>query len=71
MKTALKILTFFLIIIITIASCESYTDNHNNKKAPDPDDLNKLHIRPTKPIRIPDTMTIRTMRVITYEDTIP
>lgn len=62
MKTALKILGLVLIVIITMASCETGLDlnDPDDWKKFNPDDLHKLrHIRPTKPIRIPDTIAIQ------------
>lgn len=62
MKNVLKPFTFTFIVIIIMASCsysggggvshpmDDYPHNH--------DELQKLHIRPTKPIRIPDTIRI-------------
>lgn len=68
MKTTLKILGLVFITAITMLSCESMPaapidDQKKENQWPhriDPDDLYKLHhyIRPTKPIRIPDTMAI-------------
>ena len=73
MKITLKILGLVFIIAVTMPSCEA--------PVPQPeypnftlDDLYKLHhkIRPTKPIRIPDTMAIkmRTAILETPSDTI-
>ena len=68
MKTTLKILGLVFIIAVTMPSCED--------SGPQPeysdftlDDLYKLHhhIRPTKPIRIPDTMAIK-MRTTILEN---
>ena len=63
MKTALKILGLIFIIAFTMPSCEpgkgpAELDNMNPPFRPD--DFYELHhnIRPTKPIRIPDTMRI-------------
>lgn len=61
MKIALKILALVFIIAFTILSCETspITPNDNEPHFR-PDDFYKLHhhIRPSKPIRIPDTMNI-------------
>jgi hypothetical protein len=63
MKAALKILGLIFIIAFTMHSCEA----KYNPAGPDdmtppfrPEDVYELHhnIRPTKPIRIPDTMRI-------------
>ena len=60
MKTTLKILGLVFIIAVTMPSCEAPVQQ---PEYPDftLDDLYKLHhhIRPTKPIRIPDTMAIK------------
>lgn len=61
MKTTLKILGLLFCVAITITSCDS---SHVPPEEPwppvvNPEDFYKLHhIRPTKPIRIPDTMAI-------------
>ncbi len=68
MKTTLKILGLLFIIAITITSCETPSDSpkyntpiHKDPNNSTPIDWTKLHhIRPTKPIRIPDTMAIQT-----------
>ena len=66
MKTALKIFAFIFTVTVTMMSCSS-TDHPMDKFYPDdpfypydPETLKKLHdnIRPTKPIKIPDTMRI-------------
>ena len=65
MKTTLKILAFIFIVTVTMTSCSSsgggwYTDDIDEFYPGDPETLKKLHdnIRPTKPIKIPDTMRI-------------
>lgn len=79
MKAALKILGLIFIIAFTMLSCDA------GDKPAGPDDMNpsfrpedfyKLHhnIRPTKPIRIPDTMRISSAHPKVYnpqQDTIP
>jgi hypothetical protein len=63
MKTTLKILGLIFIIAFTMPSCEA---DKGSMKPEDmnppfrPEDFYELHhnIRPTKPIRIPDTMRI-------------
>ena len=73
MKITLKILGLVFIIAVTMPSCEAPVQQ---PEYPDftLDDLYKLHhkIRPTKPIRIPDTMAIkmRTAILETPSDTI-
>ena len=73
MKTTLKILGLVFIIAVTMPSCEAPVQQ---PEYPDftLDDFYKLHhhIRPTKPIRIPDTMAIkmRTAILETPSDTI-
>ena len=73
MKTTLKILGLVFIIAVTMPSCEAPVQQ---PEYPDftLDNLYKLHhhIRPTKPIRIPDTMAIkmRTAILETPSDTI-
>ena len=73
MKITLKILGLVFIIAVTMPSCEAPVQQ---PESPDftLDDLYKLHhhIRPTKPIRIPDTMAIkmRTAILETPSDTI-
>ena len=73
MKITLKILGLLFIIAVTMPSCEAPIQQ---PEYPDftLDDLYKLHhkIRPTKPIRIPDTMAIkmRTAILETPSDTI-
>jgi hypothetical protein len=68
MKTTLKILGLVFIIAVTMPSCE---DSVPQPEYPDftLDDFYKLHhhIRPTKPIRIPDTMAIK-MRTTILEN---
>ena len=70
MKTALKILGLIFFIAATILSCESpttmpYDDNEFDDSCTDPGNLNELHnIRPTKPIRIPDTIAMRKLPTI-------
>ena len=61
MKTALKILALVFIIAFAMLSCEtSPIIPNDNEPHFRPDDFYKLHhhIRPSKPIRIPDTMNI-------------
>ena len=73
MKTTLKILGLVFIIAVTMPSCEAPVQQ---PEYPDftLDNLYKLHhhIRPTKPIRIPDTMAIKMKTAIleTPSDTI-
>ena len=60
MKTILKILAFSF-IVISMASCESSITPQDEHLFPyDPETLQKLHnnIRPSKPIKIPDTLRI-------------
>ena len=68
MKITLKILGLVFIIAVTMLSCEAPVQQ---PESPDftLDDLYKLHhkIRPTKPIRIPDTMAIK-MRTAILEN---
>ena len=85
MKTALKIFAFIFLVTVTMMSCESKVDHTGgitNKDTNDPfypydpETLQKLHqnIRPTKPIKIPDTMRIvaadPTLYIIT-QDSVP
>ena len=64
MKTTLKILGLLFFVVIIMVSCDagffpaSYPEDGSFRV--DPDKLYQLHeyIRPTKPIRIPDTMTV-------------
>lgn len=63
MKTALKTLGLLLFVIVTMVSCATDPRDLSPKEpwppTVNPDDYYKLHhIRPTKPIRIPDTMAI-------------
>jgi hypothetical protein len=62
MKAALKILGLIFIIAFTMPSCEANKGPMNDDMTPPfrPEDFYELHhnIRPTKPIRIPDTMRI-------------
>lgn len=62
MKTALKILALVFIIAFTILSCETSPCHQPYENEPHirPNDFYELHhhIRPTKPIKIPDTMNI-------------
>ena len=73
MKITLKILGLVFIIAVTMPSCEAPVQQ---PEYPDftLDNLYKLHhhIRPTKPIRIPDTMAIKMKTAIleTPSDTI-
>lgn len=69
MKTALKILALVFIIAFTMLSCEKSSRTPENKPHFGSDDFYKLHhhIRPSKPIRIPDTMAIK-MRTTILEN---
>lgn len=71
MKTTLKILGLVFIITFTMLSCETSPLHQPSENEPHlrPDDFYKLHhhIRPTKPIRIPDTMAIK-MRTTILEN---
>ena len=73
MKITLKIIGLVFIIAVTMPSCEAPVQQ---PEYPDftLDNLYKLHhhIRPTKPIRIPDTMAIKMKTAIleTPSDTI-
>ena len=61
MKTTLKILGLVFIITFTMLSCDQGKPMDDDINPPlHPEDFYKLHhhIRPTKPIRIHDTMTI-------------
>ena len=69
MKTPLKIFAFIFLVTVTMMSCSSsgggmhgfIPDELDYPRYPyDPETLKKLHdnIRPTKPIKIPDTMRI-------------
>ena len=63
MKTALKTLGLLLFVIIIMVSCDAGFIPAGGPEEEwhkvDPDKLYQLHhIRPTKPIRIPDTMAI-------------
>ena len=64
MKTILKILAFVFVVTVTMTSCDSHITNYppNDHFPYDPETLQKLHqnIRPTKPIKIPDTLRILT-----------
>ena len=76
MKTILKIFAFSF-IVISMTSCESsitHTDEHLFPY--DPETLQKLHqnIRPSKPLKIPDTLRILTADPSLYiiqQDTVP
>ena len=69
MKTTLKILGLVFIITFTMLSCDQgckpegpdNAEGDNINPPLRPEDFYKLHhhIRPTKPIRIPDTMAIK------------
>ena len=66
MKITLKILGLIFIIAFTMLSCDQgckpeYGGPDNINPPLHPEDFYKLHhhIRPTKPIRIPDTMAIK------------
>ena len=74
MKTTLKILGLVFIIAVTMPSCDQgcqpeYGGPDNINPPLRPEDFYKLHhhIRPTKPIRIPDTMAIK-MRTTILEN---
>ena len=77
MKAALKILGLIFIIAFTMPSCDAGKDTMEPMNPPfRPDDFYELHhnIRPTKPIRIPDTMRISSAHPKVYnpqQDTIP
>lgn len=60
MKIALKILALVFIIAFAMLSCETSITPNKDEHHFRPDDFYKLHhhIRPSKPIRIPDTMNI-------------
>ena len=64
MKNVLKILILVFIVATTILSCSvSPGSVEPPDKNPSPSELNNLqhtqdNIRPTKPIKIPDTLTI-------------
>ena len=60
MKIALKILALVFIIAFAMLSCETSITPKEDEPHFRPDDFYKLHhhIRPSKPIRIPDTMNI-------------
>ena len=62
MKTTLKRLILLFAVIIAMLSCEKQPTNKYNSpnQNPTPSDLYELNynIRPTKPIKVPDTMTI-------------
>ena len=75
MKTTLKILELVFVIAFTMLSCEK--SKPSDAQPPfSPEDFYELHhnIRPTKPIRIPDTMRISSAHPKVYNpqlDTIP
>ena len=65
MKTILKLLAITFFIASMMASCEGANDQPDTPDiddtlTSDPNTFDKLHqyIRPTKPIKIPDTITI-------------
>ena len=63
MKTTLKTLGLLLFVVIIMVSCDAgqcVPGPEEEWHKVDPDKLHQLHeyIRPTKPIRIPDTMTV-------------
>ena len=64
MKTTLKRLALLFAVIVAMLSCEKQPANNYNspKQNPNSSDLYELNynIRPTKPIKVPDTMTIVT-----------
>ena len=75
MKTILKILAFSF-IVISMASCETHHHTDEHFFPYDPETLQKLHnnIRPSKPIKIPDTLRILTADPALYiilHDTVP
>ena len=60
MKIALKILALVIIIALTMLSCEKSPapkDSIENPNPPKADQL-KENIRPTKPLKIPDTLAV-------------
>ena len=69
MKITLKILGLVFIIAVTMLSCEEAPVQQPEYPDFTLDDFYKLHhhIRPTKPIRIPDTMAIK-MRTTILEN---
>ena len=78
MKTILKILAFVFVVTVTMTSCDSHITNYppNDHFPCDPETLQKLHqnIRPTKPIKIPDTLRILTADPALYiitQDSVP
>lgn len=81
MKTTLKIFSLIIIVTTTILSCSTMpldlqpTESEPNIN-PRPDDSYNLHqyIRPTKPIKVPDTMAITGVKPSIYnapQDSIP
>ena len=75
MKTILKILAFSF-IVISMVSCETYHHTDEHLFPYDPETLQKLHnnIRPSKPIKIPDTLRILTADPALYiitQDSVP
>ena len=61
MKIALKILALVIIIALTMLSCEKSPapqDNIENPNPPIKADQLKENIRPTKPLKIPDTLAV-------------
>ena len=75
MKTILKILAFSF-IVISMASCETHYHTDEHLFPYDPETLQKLHnnIRPSKPIKIPDTLRILTADPALYiitQDSVP
>lgn len=64
MKTTLKTLGLLFFVVIIMVSCDAgffpASNPEDGSFRVDPDKLYQLHeyIRPTKPIRIPDTMTV-------------
>ena len=61
MKIALKILALVLIIALTMLSCEKSPTPQDNIENPNPPikaDQLKENIRPTKPLKIPDTLAV-------------
>ena len=79
MKTALKILVVISLIVIVATSCESAQEQFGGTIPPPSSGYQEWtefqnNIRPTKPIRIPDTMRITTADPDWYvlpQDSIP
>mgnify|MGYP003302392413 FL=1 len=61
MKIALKILALVIIIALTMLSCEKSPTPQDSIENPNPPikaDQLKENIRPTKPLKIPDTLAV-------------